>query len=385
MLTESEKFSRRNVVKARSLLFMVSFMVLWMVPAFSVAAEIDLTPDEKAWVRENHSIRVHNEKSWPPFNFSENGKPSGFSIDYMNLVASKVGLQIKYVTGPSWNEFLGMMKSGDLDVMLNIVQTPDRLKYLLYTIPYVSNPNAILSRSDKPFNRLEDLVGKTVSMPKGFFQEEILRRDYPKVKLHLVKNMREAMKAVAFGQADAAVGEATVFNYFIKHDMMTGLAISGELKMGIEDLDKLWIATRKDLPLLRSILTKAMGTVTQDERIKLINRWIGSEARERKRPTAKSAAQTSISTEVNKTEIFILILFVSLLAMFAIIALVLSRLTQNKDVSTFFGKRGFRVTVMIGLSVLVALVALMNWLAISDNKRNSIAAIGQELQIVLHS
>ena len=44
----------------------------------------------------------------------------------MNLLAERVGLEVEYVTGPSWGEFLEMMKRGELDVMLNIVKTRDR-------------------------------------------------------------------------------------------------------------------------------------------------------------------------------------------------------------------------------------------------------------------
>ncbi len=48
----------------------------------------------------------------------------------MNMVASKLGFKVDYVSGPSWGEFLGMIKNKELDVMLNIVKTEDRKKYI---------------------------------------------------------------------------------------------------------------------------------------------------------------------------------------------------------------------------------------------------------------
>jgi len=86
-----------------------------------------LSYDELAWIKDNPTVQVHNEVDWPPFNFNENGKPVGFSIDYMDLLAKKIGFKVNYVTGPTWQEFLDMMKSGELDIMLNIVKTPERL------------------------------------------------------------------------------------------------------------------------------------------------------------------------------------------------------------------------------------------------------------------
>lgn len=68
---------------------------------------IILTDDELAYVKNNNTIKVHNEKNWAPFNFNHDGIPSGFSIDYIKLVASKVGLNIEFVTG-EWNELLNL-------------------------------------------------------------------------------------------------------------------------------------------------------------------------------------------------------------------------------------------------------------------------------------
>lgn len=51
---------------------------------------VSLTQEEKSFLKSNPVIRVHNEKYWPPYNFNENGKPLGYSIDTMNLIAKKI-------------------------------------------------------------------------------------------------------------------------------------------------------------------------------------------------------------------------------------------------------------------------------------------------------
>ena len=251
------------------------------------ARVVGLTPEEQAWIRDNPRIRVHNETNWPPFNFALKGKPQGYSIDVMNLVAAKVGLQVEYVTGPSWSEFLDMMRAGELDVMLNIVKTPDRQEFLLFTPPYADNPNTILSRRDARYSTLEQLVGKTVSFPKGFFYEEILKKDFPEIKTLPVRGTLEAMKAVSFGEADAALGELAVFNYLIGHNMMTDVDISGEVKIGKPELSLLNIATRKDLPLLHSIVTKGLAAISEEELRTVSERWLSSG--EFRAPVAKTS------------------------------------------------------------------------------------------------
>ena|GEM_PF-2775943 len=231
---------------------------------------------EQDWIRENPVIRVSNESAWPPFNFAKDGEPQGFSIDFMNLVAQKAGLKVEYVTGPTWNDYLGLMKSGDLDVMLNIVRTPERQKYMLFTPPYANNPNTILSRKGNTYRKLDELFGKTVSIPKGFFYEEILKRDFPQINILTVDDTLESMKAVSFGNADAAFGELAVFRHLIDENLMTDLAISGEVKLGDPEYAFLNMATRTDLPELVSILTNGILSVTREERQAIQEKWFAT-------------------------------------------------------------------------------------------------------------
>lgn len=242
--------------------------------------KVDLTPEESAWLKAHPVIRVAGDISWPPFNFSQNGVPKGYSIDYMDLLAQKVGIKVDYITGPTWDEFLGMMKAGTLDVMLDIVKTPDRQKYLLYTPAYANNPNTILSRSDAAYQSMEELFGKTVAITKGFFYEEILKKRYPQIKVMTVKDTLETMKSVSFGEADAAFGEFAVFKYLMNEHMMTGLVLSGEVKMGDPELTLLNIATRKDLPLLASILRKGVAAVTREEKQAISRVWFSTRVKE---------------------------------------------------------------------------------------------------------
>jgi polar amino acid transport system substrate-binding protein len=253
----------------------------WLLPLFEIENTkqdtlISLTKKEKEFIKNNPTIKVHNELNWPPYNYSQDAKPMGYSIDIMNLIAKKTGINVEFVTGPTWNEFLGMMKDKSLDVMLNIVKTPERQKYLLYTPPYADNPNVIISKKDTPYSNIESLFGKTVAIPKGFFTQEILEKNYPQVKLLLVKNTLESMKAVTFGKADAALGELAVINHLLTEHMMTDLTVSGEAKMGDPEYSLLNIATRKDLPVLQSILTKGVETITVEEKRELQKKWLGN-------------------------------------------------------------------------------------------------------------
>ncbi|MEA1914855.1 MAG: ABC transporter substrate-binding protein, partial [Campylobacterota bacterium] len=60
-----------------------------------------LSAKEQQYLKNNPVITVHNELNWPPYNFNINGQAKGFSIDYMNLVVSKLGIKAQYHVGPT--------------------------------------------------------------------------------------------------------------------------------------------------------------------------------------------------------------------------------------------------------------------------------------------
>ena len=135
-----------------------------------------LTLEEKNYIK-NSIIKVHNELNWPPLNYNKDGKAMGYSIDYMNLLASKVGLTIEYISGPNWNDFLEMIKENKIDVMLNIGKTENREKYLNFSTPYAKTFDTVFTKKDiNNFKNLDDFKGKNLAVIKGFYEEELLER-----------------------------------------------------------------------------------------------------------------------------------------------------------------------------------------------------------------
>nr|CRH05722.1 putative Histidine kinase with NMT1 domain, Bacterial extracellular solute-binding proteins, family 3 domain, PAS domain, PAS 3 domain, PAS domain, PAS 3 domain, HisKA domain, HATPase domain, two Response regulator receiver domains and Hpt domain [Candidatus Magnetococcus massalia] len=335
-----------------------------------------LTAEELAWIKSHPRIRVHNEMDWPPFNFNVNGKPAGYSIDFMDLLVEKVGIDIEYVSGPSWGEFMEMIRQGKLDVMLNIVKTPDRLKYLLYTPSMADNPNTILSRTDEPYNSLAELNGKTISVPKGFFYEEVLKRDFPEIKILPLKNTVETMKAVSFGQAEAALGELAVFNYLMARHMMTNVSVSGEVIIGDAELTLLNIAAHKNQPLLASILNKGYQAISLEEKQAIRQKWLG-QGSTRLIPQAEPQKGRDtwwlIATPI---VVFLLLLVGGLLA---------SRFFNDETVARHFGSPLFRVLALMAMSFMVVMVAGLVWYTLTQTKQATINGVKGDLHEALDS
>ena len=335
-------------------------------------SKVVLTPNEQAWLKKHSVIRVHNEKDWPPFNYFEYGSPRGLSIDYMNLVAEQLGIKVEYVTGPSWNEFLGMVKRKELDVMVNIVNTEYRMKYLLYTEPYIKNPNVIVSSQESPYETIQALLGKTVAFPKGFFYEEVLTKSFPEIKRLPVEDTLASLKAVTFGRADAALGEAAVMRTLINKNLLAGLQVSGEVNIGNPDLTNLRLGVRDDWPLLQSALMKAMAAITPQEMNQIRQKWIVVDGPTTSRVTAKTISYGRL-----------IFYGIAVFLILSLLTWILIKAIKKEHLAVNFGSRWFRGLVLAGLSFFVIIVCLLGWFTLERNRKKNLEVVGENLTEIL--
>jgi len=240
---------------------------------------IRLTPKEKAFLRKHPVITAHNEADFPPYNFIEGGKPQGYSIDYLNMLAKRLGIKVKYISGYTWAEFIKMAREGKIDVMLNIMRTPKREKFLNFTQPYAGTKKAIFTNSAN-IRTLRDLEGKTVSVIEGYFMQHFLEAYYPGIKLKLEKDAKSCLSSVKNGSSDATAGSSDIMRYLMKKNKLY-LAYGHLIDDRRLSLD-LNMATPASMTILRDVLQKAMYSISKKELNALKEKWLG--AREPKIP-----------------------------------------------------------------------------------------------------
>ncbi|MGA1603431.1 MAG: transporter substrate-binding domain-containing diguanylate cyclase, partial [Prochlorothrix sp.] len=233
---------------------------------------LPLTAEELAYRQENPVLRVHSEEHWPPYNFMEAGKFKGLSNDYMRQLAQRAGFELEFVPD-SWEKSVARLEQGDLDVISNMKKTPDREATFLFSDrPVFEVQDALLTRSNQPPLSLEDLEDKTLAVVRGYFHEELLRTHYPEIRLLLTTNTLDAIQAVEMGQADAAIETHTVFTHYIQRYFISGLISRPLLDDPIFTVAPQYLGIRRDRPVLKRILDKAMAALAT-ERPQLIEDW----------------------------------------------------------------------------------------------------------------
>ncbi|MFP4194126.1 MAG: transporter substrate-binding domain-containing protein [Desulfobacterales bacterium] len=235
----------------------------------------DLTTEEKVFLRKHPVLRVDNLRNWPPFNFVERGKPRGFSVDYIELLAGKLGMEPEFVTGSHWGEFMEGLQSGDIDCLIDVVETPDRQRTIAFTDPYLTIFSGIVARRGKQhYTRLDELAGKKIAVPEAFYYQELLNRHHPEVEVVAEKDTLSCLKAVSSGKVDAALSEKPVSDYLINKHFLTDLNSMPLMGSGLFGNTPVSIGVARDRIILRNILQKAMDSVSREEKSALYRRWL---------------------------------------------------------------------------------------------------------------
>ena len=240
----------------------------------AVPARLELTDAERQWLSEHPVLRASGEADWPPFNFRYAGHQHGYSVDYLKLLADRLGVEIEYVTGRSWAQFMEDLREGRLDILLNTVRTDERARWMGFTEPYGDFSVGIASRRDAPVNGASDLRGRTVAHVSGFASEEFLADYLPEVETVAAEDIRAALDLLAVGKVDAAIGVTPSMRYQIAEHLLENISVTGVLAVPSDDWRSLRLAVRADQQPLLSILQKAAASVSERELRTLRAHWL---------------------------------------------------------------------------------------------------------------
>lgn len=249
------------------------FVLFFLCPNILSASQLNLTAQEKEYLKNHPIIVADNELSLPPFNFHENGEAKGFCPDYLRLVASKANITIRFISGYSWAEYMQMIKTDKLDILTDVVKTKERDKFIAFSPIYYETQMAIYTHTKtKNISTLEQLKGKTIAIPKDYFSQKYIAKDYPQIKQVLVTNQFEALKLLSLAKVDCVVGEKAAMDYLILNNSISEVKAVGfiedknmnsSIRMGVHNKDK----------ILMDILIKAQKVLSASEVNQLKNKW----------------------------------------------------------------------------------------------------------------
>ncbi len=239
-------------------------------------ADVRFTPAEQRFIRESGPVTLCVDPDWPPFERVEavGGQPRhvGIAADIIALVAQRTGLSFALVPTATWEDSIAAAREGRCQALSFLNQTPQRDAWLGFTDPLLTDPNVFITRVEHP--AIVDpaaLEGESIVFPQGTAMEELIRKDYPNLKVLVAESEAQAIRMVEERKADMTMRSLIVAAYTIRQQGLFNLKVAGNLP---EYENKLRMGVVRHDPLLRTVLNRGIRSLTPEERQQIVNRHV---------------------------------------------------------------------------------------------------------------
>jgi len=202
-------------------------------------------------------LRVAYRTDDKPVSFLQDGKPTGFMVELMNTVASRMGLKLTYVS-TTFAAMLPAVRNHQYDTAaFGVLVTPQREAVVNFTTPVGYGQAQLVSRKNAPLAMLKDAAGKTVAVTTGSALIPLLQKTAPQVSIKEFPNVASSTNALVAGQVDGLfTGNATAQRIAVQHPELTATET-------IES-DANAIPIAKDRPELLAAMDKALAAAMAD-------------------------------------------------------------------------------------------------------------------------
>jgi len=306
-------------------------------------------------------IDVAMEPDWPPIAFfREDGSFAGISSDYFKLIEQRLGFQFQMKQMKNWPDILEKARDKSVDVVMNVVKTPERSEYLNFTRSYLTIATVLITR--KGFSdslSLEKLDGLSLAVSADFQINDYLRDNYPELKPVKTTNTIEGLTRLSRGEFDVVIAELATASYIIEKKGIDNLRIAGVT--GHEY--RLCIGVRKDWPILVDILDKGLNLITEENESEIRNRWI----------SLTEQKQQGLGV----MELFCLILIISLLFIILIAIRVRLRRKGKEEIKIIGLKLKWLSLLLFLVSVIICLI-IFSFILIDAPTKDPLTAIERD-------
>ncbi|WP_330989207.1 ATP-binding protein [Burkholderia territorii] len=268
---------------------LIACAVIGLLPAWGWAEDKPrFTSEEQAWIAAHPVVRTYANPNWRPFEFRKAGRVVGIVPSYLDAIARISGLRFEYVDDVTWRNSYDALMSGKIDVAPSISKTFDHSRYrdpgIIVGQPYfVGTVIVVASKRLNIFVDFHKLAGRRVAIMGGGGLEYAFRNGPTPVTLLTYDDDRDALAAVADGNADVAIGADMSLLPLLRRQFQDQLYVSG----GLADRPyALAMATRRDMALLASILDKSLRAIPARDSEEIPRRWI--ESADYGKPTLRS-------------------------------------------------------------------------------------------------
>lgn len=251
------------------------WLLLALLLSELVAAPIQLTPEEKAWIKTHQTINFVGDPDWLPFEgVDDRGEYVGIVADILSLIEQKTSLHFNILHTSSWQESLKVMKEKKDAMMISQSKDSNHYSSYLFSKSYYKNPIVIVMKHENSYiTSLYEIKNRRIAIKKSQPYYQKIKKKYPYIHFYNVQDVKQGLELVKNNEVDAFVHTLAQASYHINKMEAYPLRVVGhthfytELGFGIKPKYK---------PLV-SIINKALDSISDKEIQAVFSRWIRHE------------------------------------------------------------------------------------------------------------
>lgn len=218
--------------------------------------DLDLTEEERAWLKDNPQIRVSYDPGATPYEYEDSNGLAGLPTYYIPIFEGLTGADFVVVPTETWTQALESMKDGSNDALLVITIDEPRTEYMGFTEPHTSTTWDIVTLADGEDPRpLEEASVGTIT---NYAIEDWLDANRPDIAYNSYETTVEAFEALSTGEIDVLLQSRVLVEAVTDTPVRDFGPIGDKLELAI--------AYPKDKQVLGSILQKSIAAVPEEAR-----------------------------------------------------------------------------------------------------------------------
>jgi two-component system, NarL family, sensor histidine kinase EvgS len=218
-----------------------------------------LSDEQRQFLAGLPEIRVAvAQGGYPPYEtHGADGEITGFQAEVLASLTAALGLRIKAVVLPDWPAVLAAVREGRADMVLTVSATPERLRYLDFTLGTVPVPTALFAQKGSNVAPAK----ARFALEREYYANFLVNRLYPQATVVAAESTHEALRAVAEGRADYYVGSLLEAIDVLARNPLPGIEAREMLQA---DRRAYHFGIRKDWAALAPILNLGIARMRAD-------------------------------------------------------------------------------------------------------------------------
>lgn len=242
-------------------------------PQNKPSSELELTPEQIAWIKLHPIIKVATDTEWFPFDFiDKNNEHNGLSQDVLEFIAKKTGLSFETTSG-AWRHSLHKVENRTLDLLPAVYKTPEREKKLAFSQPYYQPSIYFFKHNNSKLLPASNISQKKIALVKENAASQAIIKKYPEMKVTYTNTIAQAIQLLVQEKVDLIADAQSVVIYHTTHNNISSIS---QLKPAIgASLQGLHIAVRQDYKPLIPIINLALDSMSEFTKEQLHRKWSG--------------------------------------------------------------------------------------------------------------